>query len=50
MIMTLLRFVITSGARDLLFAFSSEKQIPRAQKPGARNDNSARRLVLSRSQ
>src|SRR5271157_831421 len=30
-----------SWRRDLLFALSNKKQIPRTRKPGARNDNSA---------
>jgi len=32
--------VITSAASDLLFVVATQKQIPRAQTPGARNDNS----------
>jgi hypothetical protein len=41
--------VITSGARDLLFAWTSEKQIPHAQQPGVRNDNSKSLLTVKDS-
>jgi hypothetical protein len=46
---TLSRFVITRSPwrpRDLLFAAASQKQIPRAKNPGARNDNSQWPLIL----
>src|SRR5271157_4120235 len=43
---TVLRFVITSEARDLLSAAACQKQIPRARHPGARNDNTQRGLAL----
>ena len=46
-IVTLVRFVITSGARDLLSDLAIEKQIPRARNPGNRNDNSSRRRTFS---
>jgi hypothetical protein len=40
------RFVITSEARDLLFARTSAKQVFRGRKLGSRNDKTARRIGI----